>query len=146
MYIYIQISIRCSFIYIYIYIYIFSLFLLFVSLLMFLLDVTVYYTYLLSFHILLHFSHLDFSKCTFVCFHICIIVYFYFLIIAYFYILQETADLVTFTKEILNGKLHFWYSKTFLGIETHTQSLITSYNLSNYSGFVFVEGRLKTVA
>ena len=26
---------------------------------------------------------------------------------------QETADLVTFTEEILNGKLHFLYSVNF---------------------------------
>ena len=28
--------------------------------------------------------------------------------------LQETADLVTFTEEILNGKLHFLYSASDL--------------------------------
>ena len=38
--------------------------------------------------------------------------------------LQETADLVTFTKEIYNGKLHFLCSDD---IDTHT-SLISPYS------------------
>ena len=39
---------------------------------------------------------------------------------------QDTADLVTYTEEILNGKLHFLCSVTLILLDTEKYSLVVS--------------------
>ena len=89
-YIYIYIFILCThYIFVYLsFLHISSLFCLFVSLLMFhwMLLYSFSYLYLLFLLTLLHFSHLYFSSCIFVSFHICIFVYFHIFIIVCFHI------------------------------------------------------------
>ena len=41
--------------------------------------------------------------------------------------MQETADLVTFTEEILNGKLHLLCSATYLAKSLHIISFLFSH-------------------
>ena len=45
--------------------------------------------------------------------------------------LQETADLVTFTEEILNGKLHFLCSDAEIGIQRPAQNILAKKWLIN---------------
>ena len=90
------------------FLYIFSLFYLFVSLLTFLLDVTLQCSciYLLSLNTLLHFSHLYFSASIFVYSHNCIFLYFYIFIIVYFHTFRHFRCFIFFVFFIL---IFLWF-------------------------------------
>ena len=45
--------------------------------------------------------------------------------------LQETADLVTFTEEILNGKLHFLYSVGKRNIRIFSESVVNTWKFAS---------------
>ena len=52
---------------------------------------------------------------------------------------QETADLITFTEEILNGKLYFLCSETATTTRYHYRGISFDYRKCFFDGWCYVE-------